>query len=103
MEVKIENGEILVKGPNVMKGYYKNEKATKEVFDENGFLHTGDLGYFDDDGFLYVTGRCKNLILLDNGENVSAYSNLVAYYNESRLLKRLSATAKARQSAQRFI
>ena len=82
MEVKIENGEILVKGPNVMKGYYKNEKATKEVFDENGFLHTGDLGYFDDDGFLYVTGRCKNLILLDNGENVSAEMLEARFGNE---------------------
>lgn len=72
MQVKIENGEILVKGPSVMLGYYKNEQATEEAFTEDGFLHTGDLGHFDDDGFLYVTGRCKNLILLDNGENVSA-------------------------------
>ena len=72
MKVKIENGEILVKGPSVMKGYYKNEEATKEAFDKDGYLHTGDLGYFDEDGFLYVTGRRKNLILLDNGENVSA-------------------------------
>lgn len=72
MQVKIENGEILVKGPSVMLGYYKNPEATKEAFTEDGFLHTGDLGHFDDDGFLYVTGRCKNLILLENGENVSA-------------------------------
>lgn len=72
MDVKIENGEILVKGPSVMLGYYKNEQATKEAFTPDGYLHTGDLGHFDDDGFLYVTGRCKNLILLDNGENVSA-------------------------------
>ncbi len=72
MNVKIENGEILVKGPNVMKGYYKNPEATKEAFSEDGYLHTGDLGHFDEDGYLYITGRCKNLILLDNGENVSA-------------------------------
>ena len=72
MDVKIENGEILVKGPSVMKGYYKNPEATKEAFTEDGYLHTGDVGHFDDDGFLYITGRCKNLILLDNGENVSA-------------------------------
>lgn len=72
MDVKIENGEILVKGPSVMKGYYKNPEATSAAFTEDGYLHTGDLGHFDDDGFLYITGRCKNLILLDNGENVSA-------------------------------
>ncbi|HHU84138.1 MAG TPA: iron-containing alcohol dehydrogenase [Clostridiales bacterium] len=72
MDIKLENGEILVKGANVMLGYYKNEEATKAAFTEDGWLHTGDLGHFDDDGFLYITGRCKNLILLDNGENVSA-------------------------------
>lgn len=72
MQVKIEDGEILVKGPSVMKGYYKNPEATAAAFTEDGWLHTGDLGHFDDDGFLYVTGRSKNLILLDNGENVSA-------------------------------
>ncbi|MBE6715812.1 MAG: iron-containing alcohol dehydrogenase [Ruminococcaceae bacterium] len=72
MDVKIVDGEILVKGPSVMQGYYKNPEATKEAFTEDGYLHTGDVGHFDDDGFLYITGRCKNLILLDNGENVSA-------------------------------
>ncbi|MBQ9946464.1 MAG: iron-containing alcohol dehydrogenase [Clostridia bacterium] len=72
MDVKIVDGEILVKGPSVMQGYYKNPEATKEAFTEDGYLHTGDVGHFDEDGFLYITGRCKNLILLDNGENVSA-------------------------------
>ncbi|MBE6811718.1 MAG: iron-containing alcohol dehydrogenase [Ruminococcaceae bacterium] len=72
MQVKIANGEILAKGAGVMMGYYKNEAATKEAFTEDGWLHTGDLGYIDEEGFLFITGRCKNLILLDNGENVSA-------------------------------
>lgn len=83
MDVRIENGEILVKGPNVMKGYYKNEEATKEVFTQDGYLRTGDLGHFDEDGFLYVTGRCKNLILLDNGENVSAEMLEAQFANEA--------------------
>ena len=83
VDVKIENGEILVKGPNVMQGYYKNPEATKEVFSEDGYLHTGDLGHFDEDGYLYITGRCKNLILLDNGENVSAEMLEEQFANEA--------------------
>ena len=70
MDVKIENGEILVKGPGVMLGYYKNEEATAAAFTEDGYLRTGDLGYFDNEGYLYITGRSKNLIILDNGKNI---------------------------------
>ena len=69
-EVKIVDNEILVKGSSVMLGYYKMEKETREVL-EDGWLKTGDLGYVDDDGFVFVTGRKKNLIILSNGENVS--------------------------------
>ena len=70
MDVRIFDGEIAVKGDGVMLGYYKNPEATAEAFTADGYLKTGDLGYFDDDGFLYITGRSKNLIVLDNGKNI---------------------------------
>ena len=75
-EVKIDekdengNGEILVKGENVMLGYLDNEEATKEVFTDDGFFRTGDIGYIDDEGYVYITGRKKNIIILSNGKNI---------------------------------
>ena len=63
-------GEICAKGPNVMLGYFKDPEATADVFDEDGYFRTGDIGKFDDDGWLYITGRAKNLIILSNGKNV---------------------------------
>ena len=63
-------GEICVKGSNVMLGYFENEEATREVFDDEGYFHTGDLGRLDKDGWIYITGRSKNLIILSNGKNV---------------------------------
>ena len=62
-------GEVLQKGPNLMIGYYKNEEATKNTI-KNGWLYTGDLGYIDENGFVVVTGRKKNVIVLRNGKNV---------------------------------
>ncbi len=69
-EGKLGIGEICAKGPNVMKGYYKNPRLTSEVFDKDGWFHTGDLGHFDRWENLVVTGRSKNMILMANGENI---------------------------------
>jgi long-chain acyl-CoA synthetase len=65
-----KNGEIIVRGENVMMGYWKNEKATRETIRE-GWLHTGDMGYMDEDRFLYVLGRFKSLLISDDGEKYS--------------------------------
>jgi len=75
VEMKIDNpdekgiGEIIAKGPNVMKGYYENEEATNKVL-KNGWFYTGDLGYMDKDGYFYISGRDKNVIVLKNGKNI---------------------------------
>ena len=75
VEIKIDNpdkdgvGEILGKGPNIMLGYYENEEATKNALD-NGWLHTGDYGYIDSDGFIFITGRKSDIIVLKNGKNI---------------------------------
>lgn len=103
--VKIDNpdengeGEICVKGPNVMLGYYNNPEATAEVFDKDGFFHTGDYGKLDEEGWIYITGRKKNIIILSNGKNVypeeieadlqkvEGVAEVVVYAGESRVQK----------------
>ena len=71
-EIKLdETGEICVRGDAVMLGYYKDPEATAEAIDKDGWLHSGDLARVDEDGFYYITGRRKNLSILDSGENVS--------------------------------
>lgn len=84
VEVKIDNpnesgiGEILVKGPNVMLGYYKDEEETEKVIDKDGWFHTGDLGKVDKNGNIQITGRAKNVIVTSNGKNI--YPEEIEYY-----------------------
>ena len=91
VEYKINNpdsegaGEIIVKGPNVMLGYYNDPESTDNVF-KKGWFYTGDLGYIDENGFLYITGRCKSVIVTQNGKNI--YPEEIEYYlNESPLVQ----------------
>ncbi|HPG38008.1 MAG TPA: AMP-binding protein [bacterium] len=71
-------GEIVAKGPNIMQGYYRNEETTKKVFTADGWLITGDKGYFDKDGYLFIKGRSKNLIVGPSGENI--YPEEIEFY-----------------------
>ena len=70
-QYKVVDGELRIKGDNLMLGYWKDEQATTKAFDEDGWLKTGDLVKVDDKGYIYIVGRIKNLIILPNGENVS--------------------------------
>ena len=101
VQLKLENvdengvGEILAKGPNVMLGYYENPEATKTVM-QDGWFHTGDLGRFNEDGYLFIAGRKKEVIVLKNGENVFPSDieflvNKLNYVKESILFPRENA------------
>ena len=98
MEVKILDpnsegiGEVVVRGENTMQGYYKNPQATKESFTKDGWLRTGDLGQLDADGFLYIKGRCKTMLLGPSGQNIypeeiEAKINNMPYVLESLVLQ----------------
>ena len=88
-EAKVnQRGEIVIKGDNVMKGYFKNEKASAEVL-RDGWLFTGDLGYYDDDGFLVVTGRAKALLISKEGEKYSPEEVEEVMYNNVDIINQL--------------
>ena len=98
MKVRIDSedpynkvGEIQVSGENVMKGYYKNEEATRQVIDTEGWLHTGDMATIDEDGNVFIKGRCKNLLLTSSGQNIypeeiESKLNNMPYVSESLII-----------------
>lgn len=92
-DVHDETGEIIVKGDNVMLGYYKNEAATAEVLSDRGWFRTGDCGYIDSDSYLYITGRKKNVIVLNNGKNVFP-EEIEEYLGEIELIKECTVVGR---------
>ena len=94
-----ETGEILVKGDNVMLGYYKDEEATKAVFTDDGWFRTGDIGYIDRDGYIFITGRKKNVIILSNGKNVFP-EELEEHLSHSELIKESVVIGRADESGE---
>ena len=84
-------GELVCRGDNVMQGYYKNEEATRQVIDPDGWLHTGDMAIIDEDGNVFVKGRCKNMLLTSSGQNIypeeiEAKLNNMPYVSESLVI-----------------
>ena len=75
-QIRVDNpnengeGEIMIKSPTLMLGYYEDEEATREAIEPDGYFHSGDVGYINEDGFIYITGRSKNVIVTQNGKNI---------------------------------
>lgn len=100
MEVKVLSddpvhipGELVCRGANLMDGYYKNEEATSQVIDKDGWLHTGDMAIMDNDGYFYIKGRCKNMLLTASGQNIypeeiESKLNNMPYVSESLIVLR---------------
>lgn len=86
-------GEIIVKSPSLMKGYYNNPEATKEMFTGDGYLKTGDLGTFDRKGFLYIKGRNKNLIVTEGGKNIYP-EEIEEYFADSQVIAEIMVTGR---------
>ena len=95
-----ETGELLVKGPAVMKGYYKQEDLTREVIDSDGWLHTGDIAEIDSKGQVYITGRIKNMIVLSGGKKVFP-EEIEAILDESDLIKEACALSTKRTTGEK--
>ncbi len=96
-KVKIaDDGELLIKGPQVMKGYYKNPKATKEVFTRDGFFRTGDIAMIDEEGFLKITGRIKDIIVTAGGKNISP-QNIENSLKTSQLIEQVAVIGDRRK------
>ncbi|MBN2284093.1 MAG: long-chain fatty acid--CoA ligase [Deltaproteobacteria bacterium] len=91
-----KSGEILIKGPQIMMGYYKNEEATKEAFTDDGYFKTGDIGEFDDEGYLKITGRIKDLIITSGGKNISP-QNLENDMKASRFIEQVAVIGDNRK------
>jgi long-chain acyl-CoA synthetase len=97
VEVKIaDDGEVLCKGPNVMLGYFDNPSATREVIDDEGFFHTGDIGVLDEDGFLYITDRKKELFKLSNSKYV-APQRIETLFKESVYIENIMVVGEGKK------
>ncbi len=94
-------GEILIRGPNVMKGYYENQQATNDVI-KDGWFYSGDLGYFDKDNYLFLTGRKKEVIVLSNGKNIYP-DEVEAYYEQSNYIKELCILQISKDNIEKLV
>jgi long-chain acyl-CoA synthetase len=94
-----EDGEIIVKSPSLMLGYYKNQEATAEMFTKEGYLKTGDLGCRDDDGFIFINGRKKNLIVSSGGKNIYP-EEIESHFNGSRVVGEILVLGRREKSGE---